>query len=34
MYFITVSEMSGANGEKIAKQVADGMGYTLSLIHI
>jgi cytidylate kinase len=28
MYFITVSEMMGTNGEKIARQVAAGMGYT------
>jgi cytidylate kinase len=28
MYFITVSEMAGTNGEKIARQVADGLGYT------
>lgn len=28
MYFITVSEMSGTHGEKIAKQVAKKLGYT------
>ena len=28
MYFITVSEMMGTNGEKIARQVAQGLGYT------
>jgi hypothetical protein len=28
MYFITVSEMMGTNGEKVARQVAAGMGYT------
>lgn len=27
MYFITISEMMGTNGEKIARQVAEGMGY-------
>jgi cytidylate kinase len=27
MYFITISEMMGTNGEKIAKQVAEGLGY-------
>jgi len=27
MYFITISEMMGTNGEKIAKQVAEGTGY-------
>lgn len=28
MYFITISEMSGTHGEKIAKQVAKKLGYT------
>ena len=28
MYFITISEMSGTHGEKIARQVAKKMGYT------
>jgi cytidylate kinase len=28
MYFITISEMMGTNGEKIARQVAQGLGYT------
>lgn len=28
MYFITISDMMGTNGEKIAKQVAQGLGYT------
>ena len=28
MYFITISEMMGTNGEKIARQVAEGLGYT------
>lgn len=27
MYFITISEMMGTNGDKIAKQVAQGLGY-------
>ena len=27
MYFITISEMMGTNGEKIAKQVAEGLSY-------
>jgi cytidylate kinase len=27
MYFITISEMMGTNGERIAKQVAEGLGY-------
>ena len=27
MYFITLSEMMGTGGEKIARQVAEGMGY-------
>jgi hypothetical protein len=27
MYFITLSEMMGTNGEKIARQVAEKMGY-------
>ena len=28
MYFITISEMSGAHGERIARQVAKKLGYT------
>jgi len=28
MYFITISEMTGTNGEKIARRVAEGLGYT------
>src|SRR4030067_1857372 len=28
MYFITISEMSGTHGEKIARQVAKKLGYT------
>lgn len=28
MYFITISEMIGSNGEKIARGVAQGLNYT------
>ena len=28
MYFITLSEMMGTNGEKIAKQVAEKLNYS------
>ena len=28
MYFITISEMLGTNGEKIARKVAEGLKYT------